>query len=507
MRLSALPALLPLFLLSCEDADRKAAPGAGTSVPAEAPASLHALMTDPLATAIQYEETVALTPTGASVRSLEELYARWDGSPQAFVLEPGRETEISAKSGTRFRFPPGLFQFADGREPQGNIRLEVKEFYSHSDFIKANLTTQSDGRMIESAGTVYVEAFSEGLPLTLKPGRSYQVMFARDTRNRMEIFYGTRDTRGLINWKVEAAASGDAATTSPAVSPAEEADFDAAAAGRNSLVAPGTCFLAINESKLLSGWRYNCEGYAWKLDENGQTLYNYFLSTFNPSVAMIDEFCILGLESQVVFSLDEKGRIRDWYLAKKTRPEYDSLITRFIRSIPTLDLGELAGGYATNNKCMISIGKSRIMTRDAMAAVFRAKQPKDPLKPVVASAREELDYYVLNASQLGWINCDQFIEATETVDFVVQNPRGSEATINLVFEDMNSILQGFNTGAEIVFKGVPAHRKVRVVGLSHSAGHALMAVSHTTTSDKPFALTDYKTFSLSALDEQLARLD
>ncbi|MBL7941774.1 MAG: hypothetical protein JNM00_03360 [Flavobacteriales bacterium] len=516
--------LLP-FLYSCDESantvDRQNA-AADTSPEA----ALLSNMTDAGAIEPDYADARSLRVDQRTSMTLEDVFAGWDGSPQEFTIDPTRGNAIEARSGTRFKIPADIFVTEDGKAPSGPVTLNVKEFYTDAEFIKANLTTTSDGKIIESAGTVYVEAESGGKKLKLKEGASYQVLFPRDERDAMEIFYGTRAEDGLINWKTESAYS-DADMWNEEVNsssyvldgayvPYTESYVDESTGevilvesegGYNALVGAGSCFISINESKLLSGWRYNCKGYAWKLDENNQTLHNYFLSTFNPSLKMIDDFCILGLESEVVFTLDKKGDIRDWYFAKKTTPEYDSLITRFIKSIPRLDLDDLVGGYATNNKCSISIGKVKVVTREAVAEQFKAKYSKEPEKPITATSKEELDYYVLNASQMGWINCDQFYTAPETVDFVVKNEWGSNATINLVFEDMNSILQGFNNGTDVVFNDVPANYKVRVLGIACADGKPSLASQSTITGDKPFALTGYKEFTLAQLDKELEKLN
>jgi len=496
------------------------------------PNEMLAAMTDASAEPIAYKRTTDFKLNDQAITGLVDIYYRWNDEPQTFTINPKTETAVHAKEGTEFRFPPDIFVYPDGRTPKDEITITVKEFYSDADFIKANLTTTSNGSLIESAGTVYVEAWSDGKKLELRPAKSFRVMFPRDDRYNMQIFYGTRDKQGLVNWKVEdqiESREEDVDETSW-----EDGDGEwSSLFGENSfmyvdedtgeeiivttsdngayspLVKAGECFISLNESKLLSGWKYNTKGYAWKLDENNQTLSNYFLSTFNPSEKMIDDFCILGLESQVIFSLDKKGSIRDWYFGKKSTPEYDSLITQFVRGIPKLDLDELVGGYNTSNKCQITIGKAKVVTREEWAKQFRARNTdkENPGQPLAAIKKEDLDHYVFNSSQLGWINCDRFTTEEKLIDFVVQNDWGGDATVNLVFEDMNSILQGYNEGSRIVFKDVPADKKVKVLGIACSNSKPYMTSMNTTTSEEIFDLKGYKEFTFAQLDAELEKLN
>ena len=60
---------------------------------------------------------------------------------QQFSINPAEENTIRGEKGTEITFPAYAFQCADCSEPGDKIRIELREFYSRADLLKANLHT------------------------------------------------------------------------------------------------------------------------------------------------------------------------------------------------------------------------------------------------------------------------------------------------------------------------------------------------------------------------------
>ncbi|MBX7183383.1 MAG: hypothetical protein K1X82_14820, partial [Bacteroidia bacterium] len=72
---------------------------------------------------------------------------------QFFKIHPDRDTILHGKEGTTLYLPAGsLLSAAD------IVQIELKEFYTFADLMKNDLHTASDGSMLHTGGTIYLDA-------------------------------------------------------------------------------------------------------------------------------------------------------------------------------------------------------------------------------------------------------------------------------------------------------------------------------------------------------------
>lgn len=81
----------------------------------------------------------------------------------------------------------------------GKVRLEVKEAYSLQDMLMAGLTTENDGKLLNSGGMIYINATENNNQVKLLkaisfalPGQSYD--------DKMQLFKGEWNDDSSINW-------------------------------------------------------------------------------------------------------------------------------------------------------------------------------------------------------------------------------------------------------------------------------------------------------------------
>lgn len=119
----------------------------------------------------------------------------------------------------------------------------------------------------------------------------------------------------------------------------------------------------------------------------------------------------------------------------------------------------------------------------------------------------ELNYYVLNVSGFGWINCDRFWDAKEQlIDYVVSVDGKSDMNINLIFKDVRSILPAVKIDGNYVFRNVPVNSRVKLVGISYDGNQPAMSVVHTTISQQGYQLNGFRSFTLPELKKELNSL-
>ncbi len=125
---------------------------------------------------------------------------------QNFQIRAGRDTVLIGKKGTKIFIPSQVFVRKDGSAVDNTlIKIELIELYDLSDYIKYDLPTISNGKMLESGGVIYLHATENGEKLAIAQGRGLQVRFEGKNakKERMEAFYLERN-EGNANWTTRA---------------------------------------------------------------------------------------------------------------------------------------------------------------------------------------------------------------------------------------------------------------------------------------------------------------
>jgi hypothetical protein len=69
--------------------------------------------------------------------------------------------------------------------------------------------------------------------------------------------------------------------------------------------------------------------------------------------------------------------------------------------------------------------------------------------------QKELNKYIFNSTELGWINCDRFINQTETTDLIVNTTDTLGVNFCLVFKSINSVMNVSDRNGVIKFYNIP----------------------------------------------------
>jgi len=122
---------------------------------------------------------------------------------QVLKIQSGQEQRVTAAEGTLVIVPANAFVFEDGTAPSGEVDLLVQEAYEPSDFVLHNLTTMSDGRILQTGGMVSITAQSGGRELKLAEGAALTVSIPNGGNfdPSMELFYAQPVANGGVDWK------------------------------------------------------------------------------------------------------------------------------------------------------------------------------------------------------------------------------------------------------------------------------------------------------------------
>lgn len=307
--------------------------------------------------------------------------------PQVFTFPANRVIEFTAAEGTSIKIPANSFVYGTGDAPTGDITIAITEFYSMMDIMQQNLSTTSNGQVLESAGMINIEASRNNNALRLKGGSLMEVQFAdRENNDGFGLFYGDENPRSeAINW-------------TPAANPS-----------------------SIDKVWNISG----CKIFVSDTIEKWKSKFDY------------NKF---GQRIRVTQRWEENKGI-----------SYDTLI---------MD------------------------------------------KTIYANK------IILQATRMGWINCDQFYENEKpTVNLIVDAGSNLKTEIVMIFTERKGMITPVNNGnGQLVFQNVPQDQKVTITGVGSDEGKLFFAKQDLVTAATTIKL-EFKETPIAEITGQLSVLN
>lgn len=134
--------------------------------------------------------------------SMAYFYRKAETRGEYHTLTITTDTTIVGRRGTRITLGPKTFVTASGAAPDGAVRLELKECYSLSDILLSNLSTTSNGQLLETGGMIYLNAVDgEGGQLRVRSGEVIRLELpTAEKLPDMETFLGERRKDGSMEW-------------------------------------------------------------------------------------------------------------------------------------------------------------------------------------------------------------------------------------------------------------------------------------------------------------------
>lgn len=121
---------------------------------------------------------------------------------QRFEIDPRKDAHIVGELGTVIDIPANTLRCTDGTIPP-RMDMELTEVYGRDRLVNANIHTVSNGRLLESGGTVLLEAKCRNCQGVVAPGKDIDLKFPLDgvAVQGMETFIGQVDRNGNFNWE------------------------------------------------------------------------------------------------------------------------------------------------------------------------------------------------------------------------------------------------------------------------------------------------------------------
>jgi len=129
-----------------------------------------------------------------------DLFSKTIVKSQFFNIDLSKDTTIVGNKGTKVVIPRNSFTLQNG-QPIRNIKFELSEALTLDDMILSNLTTTSNGKLLETDGMIYINATYKGDNLIIDNDKPLYIEIpTKNIKPNMMVYKGVRDSIGNINW-------------------------------------------------------------------------------------------------------------------------------------------------------------------------------------------------------------------------------------------------------------------------------------------------------------------
>lgn len=398
---------------------------------------------------------------------LSNFYQKVSKKPQQFVINTQKDTTIICAEKTKIKINANSFISATtGKAIDGKVQIQVTEYYSISDIVLANLSTSSDGKLLETGGMLNISAFSDGEKCAIKKGNSIEIGLPTKVKKEdMQLFTGKWEDNS-INWKVDQSAS--------------KSDANPIGSIEVKPIFPGGDKALY---KLISESIFNEEDVAGKLIVN--------------------------------FEIDKEGKAGNTKIIRKLDPSIDKQIGKIIERLPKFTPAQIDGKAVKSNYIITIIFESSGNNKtDETIAEYNKKfkanfEEKYNSNTIEDASINEINYYYFTTSNLGFINCDRFIQTdpSSLINYSVDLENESEAVINIVFKKYKSVLQVKSSEKTATFKKIPKNMEVTVVVLKYYNDKPYWAIKETTTSTGIQTGLVFEPISMEKLKAEIKKLN
>jgi hypothetical protein len=133
--------------------------------------------------------------------SVEDFYKKNRVSEQSYTVSATSGGVKTTAAGNKIYFPDNAFVTKTGTPVTGEVSISVKEYLTPFDMILNNMPTMADGIPLESGGEYKISATSNNQELELATGKFVRIQMTKgNSNNAMQVFKGTEDNQGNVNW-------------------------------------------------------------------------------------------------------------------------------------------------------------------------------------------------------------------------------------------------------------------------------------------------------------------
>jgi hypothetical protein len=137
------------------------------------------------------------------------------------------------------------------------------------------------------------------------------------------------------------------------------------------------------------------------------------------------------------------------------------------------------------------------------------KQAKDNFRSDITylDDRNELSKYIFNSTELGWINCDRFLNQTATTDLIVNTSDTLEVNFCLVFKSIKSVMNVSDRKGVIKFYNVPLGQTATLIAFKRTSSEIFYSSETITIQENQMVTIELEKLSDKEFKNKLKQFD
>ncbi len=361
-----------------------------------------------------------------------------------FRVQANADTILIAPQGTSIFYEANSFLLPNDQAATGWVDLSIRECYDGVSFFANDLTTwTSSNRILETGGSVFLEAKQDTVVLRLDPKQPLQIGFPipQSQQKRpvqMQTFYQDTNETNFVRWQDNNVRAGDRFATNVNAYPRDSII-------RRTYILMDSAHSELANLKLIDG---SGTLRSWMLDRQIRT-------------KDLSEWAGTAGAVNVRVSFHPNGKIREVKSTHLVHQERLDALYSWLKTAPVVDMRQIDAKEFYEIRL---VGKP-IQSNVTLEAYLKEQTDENGrLNPKVPSAI--LGRYMLTANSLGWINCDRYpSSSTERVAVTLEREEGT--SYYLLLKNYQAMLQPLETFGYVTFNDVPKNEPVRLVAVKN----------------------------------------
>ncbi|MEO6883307.1 MAG: hypothetical protein ABI199_04695 [Bacteroidia bacterium] len=398
-----------------------------------------------------------------------------------FNIKSNIDTTLLGKKGTFIFVPRNCFVLQNGQVYKGKIRLQLKEVFDKSDMILSNLQTESNGKLLESGGMIYLDANgANGEELNIKKGANLYVEIpTKEQKAGMEVYQGNYShNTNQINWTSPKAlekqlipipieyldfewirlANGDTTKEN------EEIKILNAQEEMSKNTKYENTFVATREFQKRFSLASACAEKLWQFDyKKYDTFLDIYLTNLDKDLWYCDSLFYKKAQIEFLKKLKSVGQTT-----------FQNDYTYDERDVNELYKGEHLGKVMSIKNYGINLSatnayqlllKKGISKKEALDEIRKYRIQQGIISEIRKKINEDYLTYQFNMTHLGWVNVDVCVYKGQRKDFFVQvkdAPNDIKMKAFIVLDKMNSVLSKGIEANTCTFYDFPSGQKKKI---------------------------------------------
>jgi len=416
---------------------------------------------------------------------------------QKFRIDNSKDQTIIGKEGTVVEIPQGAFD-------NKMVDIEMSEHYQLENILGENLTTKSNNEALETVGMIKINATVNGI--VVQPISELTYKFPnKSNKDGFKLFLGERDKEYTINWNLEQKPQ-----------PIQEFIISGSSAATQDIAIQSEQFWNNIQDKLKSYETTSPEFLCFYKSNIGVSIKpNGLLDTIVTNYPF-NSTCDKVMKRMTMQNLPKQFNAKEDYLYSIIEMDFNDFLPKEIalknqqlltKSNKTIDINTYAAAKTT-------------ILQDAIAERNRIEREKEYAKQQAEYAKEIEAYnkyqetrnneiltdqaglrdYIFQSKNLGWINCDRYINANLT-SYLVETNKG--ATVMLVSKKYNSTFSSKLINGIHQFNKIPDNQPIILISSYKNNNQLYLAIKETNINTKECSDLQYKPVTIQQFKQAI----